>query len=251
MLGLSYGIAFMVSHLRSTLASTATQSNEDRSLASLLRAWLALNYWTFSDFASLTEGFCASTRRFTPESIADVVTGSRPDLMVREFRSFAEIEAGLAGHATNLLSIRTDADLVGSYTTSICIDDSARNASWWFALYCKEEWAWARVDKRYRSEVVGLTVIAKNCPAILRSYISGHKIDPVSHIRDRIQSLPSTLSLRTARFLDWALEYASLDHAETRLAIPLSMHIMTELGAELSAIQDLMLFNRGDEDSSN
>ena len=39
----------------------------------------------------------------------------------------------------------TDQELIAWFSTSICLDEASLLASWWFALYCGEPWALAKL----------------------------------------------------------------------------------------------------------
>ena len=73
--------------------------------------------------------------------------------MPMHFQAFAAVEFGLRQRETVAMQSKPDLDLLCSFTTSICSDDSAENTSWWFALYCGETWALQMIDQDRKSVV--------------------------------------------------------------------------------------------------
>lgn len=210
------------------------------SLVDVIANWLDCNCWTPADFALLTRGFCPPSGGLPAREISAVLSGARPELIPRHFMAFAAVERGIAdlSLSTTIDDPLTDLNLRSCFTSSPCLDDSARNASWWFALYCGEPWAMDMV-KPLESKSSAILPMVKELPPLLRSTISSHGLDPVSYIRDTAQALNRRISLEPSRYVDWILEYYILNERELRLALPFSLLVLEEFGLSCHSLHGI------------
>ena len=200
-------------------------------LVELVANWLDCNCWTPADFALLTRSFSPPSGGLSAREISAVLSGARPELIPRHFRAFAAVERGIAdiNRPTTIDDAPTDLSLLSWFTSSACLDDSSRNASWWFALYCSEPWAMDTV-KPMELKPSAIIPMVKELPPLLRTAISSHGLDPVSYVREAAQVLNRRTSLEPSRYVDWILEYYTLNEKELRLALPFSLLLLEQIG---------------------
>lgn len=212
-------------------------------LAELVGHWLDINCWTHSDFALLTRSFCPQSRDLSSREIAAVLSGSRPELIPKHFQAFAAVERGIAD--INLAAASqeppSDINLLSCFTSSISTDASGQNASWWFAVYCGEQWAIDKIDPDLQPKPTAITAPARELPQLLRSAISRNGLEPVAYIREAAQALHKRSSLQPSRYVDWALEYEILHEKEVRLAIPFSLFLLEAIGLRCNSIHSIKL----------
>jgi hypothetical protein len=222
-------------------------------LAELVVHWLEINCWTAADFALLSRGFCSQSGGISAREIAAFLSGSRPELIPRYFQAFAAVDRGItelnqvvsSGGSQPVPSLIStfddpyaDRNLLGRYTSSICIDDSAQQASWWFAVYCGEPWAIASIQP-LELKPSSINILAKELPSLLRSAISRQGLDPVAYIREAAQALQKRTSLLPNRYVDWILEYYSLNQREIRLALPFSLLVLETIGLRCHSLHGI------------
>lgn len=211
-------------------------------LIELLATWVNCNYWTHADFALLTRGFSPQSSGLSAREVSAVLSGARPELLPRYFRAFAAVERGITdlNLSATIHNAQTDLSLLSCFTSSVCLNGSARNASWWFALYCGEPWAMETV---MAVEMTPGSIIAmvKELPQLLRNAISNTGLDPVSYIREAALGLNRRISLEPSRYVDWILEYYTLNEKELRLALPFSLLLLQELGLNCHSLHGVGL----------
>lgn len=198
-----------------------------------------VNYWTPEHFAALTEACCPAAKALSDTDVAAVVSGARPDLMPRFFQALAGVDARI--RTGNGRPLSTDQDLLALYASSICIDDAANNASWWFAVYCNEPWAIEKIVAAPSAPMLDLQALRQRVPVLLRRAISERQHDPVTFLKTSAQQLPRGSRLKASSFIDWILEYDQIDLDILRLAISLALVLMSELGEDLTSIADLSI----------
>lgn len=201
--------------------------------------WLAINYWTADHFAMLTQACCPAAKALSETDVEAVVSGARPDLTPRFFQAFASVDTRIRIGGGRPLN--SDQDLLALYSSSICMDQAATNASWWFALYCNEPWAIAKIVAAPTSPILDLHALRQRVPTLLRRAISERQRDPVSFLKNSVQGLHRGSRLKASSFIDWVLEYDQIDLNILRLAIPLALVLMSELGKDCTSIADLSI----------
>jgi len=201
------------------------------------RRWLAINYWTPPLFAALTVQSGEPSLALSAEDINAILCGSRLDLMPRHFRAFAAVER--LTRAQRMMPLASDRDLIACFTSSICVDDSALQPSWWFAVYGGEDWALQKLHGPAAEPLHGLAALRRLLPPLLRNAIVANGLDPVAHLKASVERLPGASALRPHRFVDWILESDRLDDRELRLAIAFLMLLMSELGLQYQSLLDV------------
>jgi len=157
------------------------------------------------------------------------------------FQAFAAVECGIRQRETVAMQPKSDLDLLCSFTTSMCRDDSAENASWWFALYCGETRALQMIDQDLVSHPSGLSPLIKRFPGFLRSELARNGLDPVSHVKQAAQVLNGSSSLKASRYTDWVLDYCTLTEKEARLAFPFSLMLLSSIGQPCDSLHQARL----------
>lgn len=199
-------------------------------LSELVRGWLDVNCWTPSNFACLTRGYCAPSGALSSREVLAVLSGSQLDLMPKYFQAFADVDAGVSRFDPRPSGPLSDLSLLSCFVHSASIDGSSSNPSWWFAIYCGEEWASLMVDSTPSVKSHGITPLGKMMPPLIRGVMARYGLDPVTHARRAALGLSSATSLRPGRYVDWILESSVLEDDEVRLALPFSLILMSELG---------------------
>lgn len=206
-------------------------------LAQPLAQWLAINYWTPAHFASLTTQCRDPLLVLSAREIEAITSGSKLELMPRHFCAFAAVDR-LTRLERSSQPV-SDQDLIACFATSICSDQSSLQPSWWFALYCGEPWASQVLRHDVPSPVHDMRYLRQLLPPMLRMAITSHGLDVISHLKTCAKRLPRTSALRPQRFVDWILEYGTLDDRELRLAMALTLLLLAELGQEFTSLLDL------------
>ncbi len=199
-------------------------------LSGLFRDWLNVNCWTPSHFSSLTREYCAPSSTLSAKEVSDVLSSANLDLMPKYFQAFAEVDSGLCQYDIQASGALTDLNLLSCFAHSMSVDGSSSNASWWFAIYCGEEWANLKVDQGLSMKSHGISALGKIMPQLIRDVIASYGRDPVAYVRRASLDLLDSTSLRPIRYVNWVLEYSALEDSETRLALPFSLLLVSELG---------------------
>ena len=210
-----------------------------------LEKWLALNYWTPFHVAKLTELCCPPPQVLIPREVARIVSGSMLDLLPKHFQAFARIEALVRQASASGFRPDSDQHLLACFASSICCDDSAQRASWWFGVYCNEDWALECIRVGQSLPTLEMAMIGKLLPGLLRRSVAKNGQDPVDFLRESVQRLPASSALRPQTFVDWILDYDRLDVEAVRLALPFVLMLLTELGSECKALSEFSVASHG------
>jgi hypothetical protein len=226
--------------------ATLSRTGAGRSRLSLeLEKWLALNYWTPTHFSKMAQLSSPSCQELMPRQMTRIVSGSLVDLMPVHFKAFARIEALVRKAWTTDFNPRSEEDLLARFASSICCDDSALRASWWFGLYCNEPWALNTIREDSSQPGLEMAMAGKLLPAVLRDSVTKKGLDLVDFLRSAETRLPSMKQLSSETFADWVLENKRLDGDAVRLALPFVLMLLTELGMECKALSEFSLASQG------
>jgi len=218
-----------------------TRGTKRAALTELLNQWCYWNYWSPQHFSNLTREYCAPSRFLNPKDISSILQGSKPELMPKHFQAFAAVERGLKSYRSEHFTILTESQLIQAFTRSICTDDSALSASWWFAVYCEEEWALEKIVEFNENPIPSLNELGRILPGRIRSQIARTGTDPVNYLREHSQSLRTiTRTLSAIHFIDWALDYRPLDEKRLRLAVPYSLWMLESTGCRISNMSNIL-----------
>lgn len=224
--------------------SRFTRYGPGRSRLSLeIEKWLLLNYWSPDQFATLTRLCCPAAKALTAREVARILSGSMLELMPKHFQAFAQVEQLVHRNHGAPMQGASDQDLLACFASSICSDDSAQQASWWFALYCNEAWALERIRESQPLPSLDLGVIGKLLPGLLRKAVARHGLDPIGYVREAVQRLPAGSRIGRHTFIDWILEYDRLDGEGVRLALPFVLMLLRELGSDCRVLADVPLLS--------
>jgi len=201
--------------------------------------WLALNYWTPSHFATLTGVCCHPSKALIPREVARITSGSMFELMPKHFQAFARVEQLVRAQFGAIFKAANHEELLACFASSICMDDSSQQASWWFGLYCNEAWALAKIRDAQPQPSLELSVVGKLLPSVLRKAMAKDGLEMISYLRDVSQRIPASKRFGPKNFMDWVLEYERLDDDEVRLAMPCVLMLLSELGSDCKALSDV------------
>ncbi len=174
-----------------------------------------------------------------------IVSGSLVDLMPVHFKAFARIEAQVRKAWTTDRNPRSEEDLLARFASSICCDDSALRASWWFGLYCNETSALDTIREDFSQPSLEMAMVAKLLPGVLRDFVTKNGLDLINYLRSVETRLPSMELISSETFSDWILENKRLDGDAVRLALPFVLLLLTELGMEFKALSEFSLTSQG------
>lgn len=206
---------------------------------------MALNYWSPNHFSKLTQLCCPPAQVLSPREVARIVSGSMLDLMPRHFQSFARIEALVRQAWVVAQNPSSEEELLALFASSICCDDSALRASWWFGVYCNEAWALDTIREGQPRPSLEIAMAGKLLPAMLRKAIAKNGLDSIEYLRRAVTRLPSKRRLSPQTFVDWVLEYDRLDDEAVRLALPFVLMLLNDLGTECKALTEFSVAAHG------
>ena len=130
--------------LRASMTATFSNLSTSRHGASLnrfgsvLRAWKMVNYWNSRQLARVACMASCSKAIVSEQEVKNILSGMSIHPSITLFKALAAIHREITD--------RSSSDYLLEYATPLSIEDAGNNPSWWFALYCDEEWAWSKIE---------------------------------------------------------------------------------------------------------
>ena len=200
-----------------------------------LHGWLLANCWIPDQLPRLTESSRGAKSYITPHEASSLLRDTPIDLPPRIFKALARVHARTGNCPNRHPTDSIDGALL-SYATAITMDRSADQASWWFALYCQEEWAIEKLLPQI--EIPALSRVEPQLGSLIRRTIAEARLDPVAEIR-RYETQLNSKNL-PAGFGDWVLGFGKLKEDELRASVSHMIHLINHYGGGLQSISELL-----------
>jgi hypothetical protein len=174
--------------------------------------------------------------------ISTILRSATVDIQSRLFRSLAMVHQGIPKvQPTDLVSLSPDPsqdDFLLAYAVPITSDRSADLASWWFALYCGEEWASTKLNPPLPiPSVLGLSA---ELSYLVRQSIVETRQDPVLELQRLSRRIFPASRAKSESFSNWALGLSTLKGDELHDTIHLIMHIVNHYDSSVQSIEQLL-----------
>lgn len=205
-------------------------------MSALIGEWFEANYWTPRHFSLLTRGIC------NPE---DILSPGEVRLMLKpvvlspkHFRALASIYEYLINNRGK--KINSFFEVYSIFASLPALNSDACKASWWFGVYCAEDWAIETVQ-HFQSPLMTLMSLGGQIPAFARKLISAQGLDPVGFIDEYMTRIKASYMPRSCKgFGDWLLGYKNPSPEETRVYLAVTISMISELEAEYHTISQFV-----------
>lgn len=221
--------------LRRQTASPATES-QNHWLAEVIDTWCAANFWSLEQLAALASGHSSRGKITLLRELEDIRLHKAIYPSPRLFQALAAAHAAVHGARQ---PGPEDLEPGLRYATPITTEPIANRASWWFALYCQEDWAREAVTLPLQWDCP--TDLSNRLAGYLRRQIVESGLDPVSDGLHALRSVFGTDPALLNRLNLWLLGLREMDRQELHSRIHQLLHVARNCGAAQTTVLELLL----------
>jgi hypothetical protein len=197
--GLSNSIAATFSHLQAGQNGSSLNG-----FGKVLRSWQMVNYWNSFQLSRATSIASHSKAAISEQEIKNIVSGMSIHPSITLFKALAAIHQSItAGHSSDPLL---------QYAMPLSTDASGNSPSWWFALFCDEDWV---LDK------IAIPLnwsppenFSEHLSVYIRKQITGSGKDIISDILPLLQNSFRLNSVEHNRLRMWILGIVEIKNEE-------------------------------------
>lgn len=207
-----------------------------------LHQWMATNCWNPQQLSRLIQLSSQNRLQASAIEISNILTGVSIDIQSRFFRSLASVHQGIPTDRSSAVAPATveagPENLLLAYAVPITTDRCADQASWWFALYCDEAWASAKLNPPL--PMPALTGLSMELSYLVRQSIVGNRLDPVLELQRLSQQFFPRSRAKSDTFRNWSLGMSAAPGDELHETIHLIMHIVNSYDSSVRSIDQLL-----------
>ena len=200
------------SWLRAVVWPRPRAHSDAQSLAAVLSAWLAANYWSQAQLIALAQACCGGRAFLTPHELDALMCGKSIHLSPRFFKALAGVHEAVRAHQRAGADAAFPVHELLQYSVPLVDDEQGDRASWWFALSIGEAWAFEALQL---SPSFGLPDdVQGRVAAYLRRLMVDQGLDPVADGLELFKPLFGDNRPVLQRYSLWLLSLGRLEAEE-------------------------------------
>lgn len=219
----------------------AENQTGERLLGETLASWMQSNYWNHEQLSVLTRSCSEGRLSVSSKELEDLTRQKAINPRPRLFRALAAIHQAVAAHKpigeSEEIASYSVGDLV-RFASVLSNDDSANKPSWWFALYCQEDWASERLALGFHK--ASRNDLSSRLSAHLRQQIVNSGKDPVSAGKASIRELFIDSHAKANLLHLWLMGMRELGPDEVHEVIHPVLHILRSHGSPIRTVKELL-----------
>lgn len=225
--------------LRFPLSVRRSVEAVDGGLGDVIDAWRAVNHWSPAQLADLAVRCTAGRLHVLTRELEDISLRKAIHPSPRLFKALAAIHLSVCERrAAAAAGVPVEpGDPVG-FASPLTLDGSANRASWWFALYCQEDWARDTIDLPldWRTPAD----LSSRLSALLRRQMVESGLDPIADGRGALRTVFGDNQATLNRLNLWLMGVREMDGEELHACMHRLLHVLRNSGSTLTSVRALL-----------